>query len=189
MSGLFCHCLRERAPALLSLFQSIQNKLAGINKSLHTVNKADLCPGVQLGTGFIHTLFPTNLCHLMYELLKALFLRLDFDELLKPWIRCRALAVHICVQLEKNIIMDLFIWPGWLFQWLTAIWYSLVVAVFVSWCSLCQSHRGADRSNATETKPVIQLQTEPVNIWLSLLKHMKHRTHPMSFSFLNIFTV
>lgn len=38
------HRLRERAPTLLSLFQSVEDKLAGVNESLHTVDEAHFCP-------------------------------------------------------------------------------------------------------------------------------------------------
>lgn len=49
------HRLRERAPALLSLFQSVEDKLAGVNESLHTVDEAHFRPRVQLWPRFVHT--------------------------------------------------------------------------------------------------------------------------------------
>lgn len=49
------HRLRERAPAPLSLFQSVQDELAGVDESLHTVNEAHFCPRVQLWSWLIHT--------------------------------------------------------------------------------------------------------------------------------------
>lgn len=52
---LVWHGLREWSPALLSLFQSVQDKLAGVDESLHTVNEAHFCPRVQLRARFIHT--------------------------------------------------------------------------------------------------------------------------------------
>lgn len=39
--------------------------------------------------------YPANLCHLMDQLLKSLFLRLDFDEMLKLRVSRRSLAVHV----------------------------------------------------------------------------------------------
>lgn len=52
---LIWHGLRERAPASLCLFQSVQDKLAGVDEALHTVNEAHFCSWVQLWPWFIHT--------------------------------------------------------------------------------------------------------------------------------------
>lgn len=49
------HGLGEGAPAPLSLFQSVQDKLAGVNESLHAVDKARFRPGVQLRPRFVQT--------------------------------------------------------------------------------------------------------------------------------------
>lgn len=53
-SFLVWQAVRERAPAPLSLFQSVQDELAGVDKSLYTVNEAHFCPGVQLRPRLIH---------------------------------------------------------------------------------------------------------------------------------------
>lgn len=92
---LFQHCLGESPPALLSLFQSVQDELAGVYKTLHAVNETRFSPGIQLGPRFIHAFFPANLCHLMDQLLKSLFLGLDFDEMLKLRVSRRSLTVHL----------------------------------------------------------------------------------------------
>lgn len=53
-SALVCHGLGEWAPAPLGLFQSVQDKLAGVNESLHAVNEARFCPQVHFWPRFIH---------------------------------------------------------------------------------------------------------------------------------------
>lgn len=75
--------LREGRFGLLCLLQPVQDELTGVDEALHAVHEARLGPAVQLRPGLVHALLPTELGHLVHQLLEPLFLSLHLDEALE----------------------------------------------------------------------------------------------------------
>lgn len=55
---------------MVGFFKSVDNKVGGVNETIHTVGKATLSLGIKPGTGLFHTNVPALIRQPVYERLR-----------------------------------------------------------------------------------------------------------------------